>query len=127
MEGVMIMIAAQRAPEQKRVSISSKRQFTIPQKFYAELGFDREAVCTMGEGMLIIQPASHVSGGGEFAEQILKDLIAEGFSGQELLDEFKTRQRKVRPAVENILEAAKAAALGAGEYSTYEDIFGSEE
>jgi hypothetical protein len=81
----------------------------------------------MGEGMLIIQPAANVSGGGEFAEQILTDLIAEGFSGQELLDEFKTRQAKVRPAVERMLEAARNVALGTGEYSTYEDIFGSED
>ena len=119
--------AASKMPEQKRVMITSKRQLTIPQKFYTELGFDREAVCTMGDGMLIIQPATHVSGGGEFAEQILSELIAEGFSGQELLNEFKTRQAKVRPAVEAMLEAAKAAASGTGEYSTYDDIFGSEE
>lgn len=116
-----------RLPEQKRVTITSKRQFTIPQKFYTELGFDREAVCTMGEGMLIIQPAVNVSGGNEFAEQILEDLIAEGFSGQELLDEFKTRQAKVRPAVERMLEAARTVALGVDEYATYEDIFGSED
>ena len=109
-------------PEQKRVTITSKRQFTIPQKFYTELGFDREAVCTMGDGMLIIQPAVPVSGGGEFAEQILSDLIAEGFSGQELLDEFKTRQAKVRPAIEAMLDAAKAVAQGAGEYSTYDEL-----
>ena len=118
--------AASKMPEQKRVMITSKRQLTIPQKFYTELGFDREAVCTMGDGMLIIQPATHVSGGGEFAEQILSELIAKGFSGQELLNEFKTRQAKVRPAVEAMLEAAKAAASGTGEYSTYDDIFGSE-
>ena len=48
------------------------------------------------------------------AEQILADLIAEGFSGQELLDEFKTRQAKVRPAVEAMLEAAKAAVSSVG-------------
>lgn len=119
--------AASKMPEQKRVMITSKRQLTIPKKFYIELGFDREAVCTMGDGMLIIQPATHVSGGGEFAEQILSELIAKGFSGQELLNEFKTRQAKVRPAVEAMLEAAKAAASGTGEYSTYDDIFGSEE
>lgn len=126
MEGVMIMIAAQRAPEQKRVSISSKRQFTIPQKFYSELGFDRDAICTMADGMLIIQPASHISG-GEFAENILADLIAEGYSGQELLNEFKDRQSKIRPAVEVLLEKAKDAAHGKGEYATYDDIFGSED
>ena len=113
-------------PEQKRVTITSKRQFTIPQRFFSELGFDREAICTMGEGMLIIQPATHVSG-GEFAEQILSDLISEGYSGDELLAEFKLRQSKVRPAVEELLEQAKEAANGRGEYSTYDDIFGSED
>ncbi len=118
---------ARKMPEQKRVTITSKRQFTIPQKFYAELGFERDAICMMLDGMLIIQPATSVSGGGEFAEQILTDLIAEGFSGQELLDEFKTRQAKVRPAVERMLEAARTVAHGAGEYSTYEDIFESED
>ena len=116
------MIAeVKRAPEQKRVSISSKRQFTIPQKFYSELGFDRDAICTMADGMLIIQPASHISG-GEFAENILEDLIAEGYSGQQLLSEFKTRQAKIRPAVETLLEKARDAAHGKGEYATYDDI-----
>lgn len=113
-------------PEQKRVTITSKRQFTIPQKYYTELGFDKEAVCTMGDGFLIIQPMAQIPS-GEFAEQILADLIAEGFSGQELLDEFKTRQAKVRPGIEAMLEAAKAAAQGIGEYSNYDDIFGAED
>ena len=121
------MIAeVKRAPEQKRVSISSKRQFTIPQKFYSELGFDRDAICTMADGMLIIQPASHISG-GEFAENILADLIAEGYSGQQLLSEFKTRQAKIRPAVETLLEKARDAAHGKGEYAAYDDLFGSED
>ena len=31
--------------EMKKVSISAKRQITIPQKFYAMLGFDTEAEC----------------------------------------------------------------------------------
>ena len=113
-------------PEQKRVTITSKRQFTIPQQFFTALGFGRDAVCTMGDGMLIIQPVSNTPS-GEFAEQILAELIAEGLSGQELLKEFKTRQSKVRPAVEAMLEAAKLAAQGSGEYSTYDDIFGSED
>ena len=118
--------AAPRMPEQKTVTITSKRQFTIPLTSYKKLGFDREAICTMGDGMLIIQPASHVSCSGEFAEQILAELIKEGFSCQILLDEFTTRQRKVRPAIKSTLEEAKSVALGAGEYFTYHDLFGSE-
>lgn len=118
-----MITAEQKTPVQKRVSISSKRQFTIPQKFYSELGFDKDAICTMADGMLIIQPVSHLSD-GEFAENILTDLINEGYSGQELLKEFKKRQAKIRPAIEVLLEKAKDAARGQGEYATYDDIFG---
>lgn len=121
MQGVV-----RREPEQKRVKITSKRQFTIPQKFYTELGFDREAICTVQNGKLILEPVAHVSG-GEFAEQILAELIAEGLSGNELLEEFKTRQAKVRPAVEAMLDEARAAADGEGEYSTYDELFGTED
>ena len=115
----------QKKPDQKRVSISSKRQFTIPQKYYTELGFQDEAICTLGDGILIIQPAESIPS-GEFSEQILAELIKEGFSGRKLLSEFKKRQAKVRPAVEKMLEAAKQAARGNGKYSTYDDIFGPE-
>lgn len=116
----------QQMPEQKRVTITSKRQFTIPQKYYTELGFDKEAVCTKGDGFLIIQPMTQTQN-SEFAEQILAELIEEGFSGQELLSEFKSRQAKVRPGVEAMIEAAKAVAMGIGDYSTYDDIFASED
>lgn len=113
-------------PKQKRVTITTKRQFTIPQKFFSELGFDREAICTLAEGMLIIQPATQTSSDG-FAEEILSDLIKEGYTGNELLAEFKLRQSKIRPAIEELLKQAKEAANGRGEYSTYDDIFGLED
>ncbi len=116
----------QKKPDQKRVSISSKRQFTIPQKYYTELGFRNEAICTLGDGILIIQPVESIPS-GDFSEQILSELINEGYSGQELLIEFKKRQAGVRPAVEKMLEAAKQVALGNGEYSTYNDVFNSED
>lgn len=82
----------QRKLDQKRVSISSKRQFTIPQKYYIELGFRNEAICTLGDGILIIQPVESIPG-GEFSKQILSELIDEGFSGQELLIEFIKRRK----------------------------------
>ena len=114
------MITGQRT-EQKRVSISSKRQFTIPQKFYTQLGFEKDAVCMVEDGKLIIIPAGHLSG-GEFAEQILAELIEDGFSGKELLNEFRIRQAGVRPAVEKMLDAAKAAARGEAESFSYDDV-----
>ena len=113
-------------PTQKRVTITSKRQFTIPQRFYVDLGFSKDAICTMGDGFLVIQPAKNVDS-GEFAEQILAELIVEGFSGQELLNEFKKRQSKIRPGIEALLNEAKKIANNTSEYYTYDDVFGSKE
>lgn len=75
---------------------------------------------------LIIRPAK-TNSGGEFAEQILADLIAQGYSGDDLLAQFKKAQREVRPAVENLLVETEQAARSKSEYSTYEDIFSTEE
>ena len=108
--------------EKKIVSISSKRQITIPQKFYTALGFADEAECIVRDNELIIRPI-RVQSGGEFAEQILAELIAEGLSGDALLMEFKNRQAKVRPAVESLIHEAENAAWGKGVYATEEDIF----
>jgi bifunctional DNA-binding transcriptional regulator/antitoxin component of YhaV-PrlF toxin-antitoxin module len=110
----------------KVLSISSKRQITIPQKFYQTLEFGDEAECIMRGGELIIRPIKTVSG-GEFAEQILAELIAEGLSGDELLSKFKDKQAQIRPAVEAMLSEAEDVAEGKGDFATYEDVFGTED
>lgn len=110
----------------KILSISSKRQITIPQKFYQTLGFGDEAECVMRGNELVIRPIKTVDG-GEFAEQILADLIKEGWSGEELLSEFKKRQAQIRPAVEAMLANAEDIANGKAEYETYEAVFGTED
>ena len=110
----------------KKLSISSKRQITIPLKFFTTLGFDDEAECTVRGNELVIRPVRN-NGGGEFAEQILEDLVAQGYEGKELVAKFKAMQKKIRPAVEEMLDAASKAALGEGEYESYDDIFGSED
>lgn len=112
--------------EKKIVSISSKRQITIPQKFFSMLGFDTEAECMVRGNELVIRPAKQYSG-GEFAEMILADLIGEGLSGEELLEKFKEKQASIRPAVEEMIAQAENVANGDGEYATYEDVFGDEE
>ncbi len=111
--------------EMKRVSISTKRQITIPQKFFTMLGFDSTAECIVKGNELVIRPVKENTG-GEFAEQILADLIAQGYSGNELLERFKKMQKEVRPAVEAMLiEAEKVGALKA-EFATYADVFGED-
>ena len=110
----------------KTIRISEKRQLTIPQKFFEALGFSTEAECILRGNEIVLRPVRE-QGGGEFAEQILADLIAQGFSGDQLLTEFKEMQKKVRPAVEAMLTQAEQAARGESESSSYEDVFGTEE
>lgn len=110
----------------KTIRISEKRQLTIPQKFFEALGFSTEAECILRGNEIVLRPVRE-QGGGEFAEQILADLIAQGFSGDQLLTEFKKMQKKVRPAVEVMLAQAEQAARGESESSSYEDVFGTEE
>ena len=112
--------------EKKKISISAKRQITIPQKFFTMLGFDTEAECIVRGNELVIRPVKNNTG-GEFAEQILADLLAKGYSGDELLERFKKVQKEVRPAVESMIEEAEKVASSKGEYSSYEDVFGEED
>ncbi len=85
--------------EKRIIRISSKRQITIPQKFFSLLGFQTEAECVLQDGELVIRPIKELSS-GEFSEQILADLIAEGYEGAALLAEFKARQAEFYPPVE---------------------------
>lgn len=112
--------------ERKTIRISEKRQLTIPQKFFEMLGFSTEAECILRGNEIVLRPVREASG-GEFAEQILADLIAKGLSGDQLLAEFKKMQKKVRPAVETLMSQAEQAAHGEGESYSYGDIFGTEE
>lgn len=110
----------------KKVSISAKRQITIPQKFFALLGFENEAECAIRGNELVLRPV-RTNAGGEFAEQILADLINQGYGGKELLKKFKEEQKKIRPAVEAMIAEADDIAAGKIKYKTYDDIFGTEE
>ena len=111
--------------ESKKVSISSKRQITIPQKFFTLLGFNTEAECIMRGNELVLRPIKNNTS-GEFAEQILADLIRQGYSGEELLEKFKQAQKEVRPAVEAMLaDADRIVESKSGGYSL-EDVFGTE-
>jgi 5'-deoxynucleotidase YfbR-like HD superfamily hydrolase len=95
--------------ESKRISISRKRQITIPQRFFETLGFHDAAECILRDSELVIRPVTD-QGSGEFAEEILKDLIDQGYSGEELLTRFKEQRIKLRPAVERMIEEADTLA-----------------
>ena len=93
--------------ETKRISVSKKRQITIPQRFFEKLNIGDEVECIMTESEMIIRPVRQET---EFAEEILKDLIAKGLEGEQLLEEFRNTRAKIRPAVKKIIEEAEQIA-----------------
>lgn len=93
--------------EIKRISVSKKRQITIPQRFFEKLNIGEEVECTMTHSAIIIRPVRNEA---EFAEEILKDLIDKGYEGPQLLEQFRKTRAQVRPAIERMLEEAQSAA-----------------
>ena len=110
--------------EKKTISISVKRQITIPQKFFEALNFGNEAECILREDGILIRPVRYT--GGEFAEQILADLIEQGYSGKELLQKFRETSQRVRPAVEKLIEEADELARSGGGKASLDDLLGAE-
>jgi bifunctional DNA-binding transcriptional regulator/antitoxin component of YhaV-PrlF toxin-antitoxin module len=113
--------------EKHRINISSKRQITIPAKYFEALGFEKELDCIYSNDMLILTPVKKED--SAFAEEILADLIKQGYSGEKLLDEFKNINRTVRPAVEKLIdEADRIAKTSSLNYADQtDDIFCVEE
>ena len=109
--------------EKRRITISSKRQITIPAKYYKALGLVKEVDCIYSNDMLILTPVKNED--PAFAEEILSDLIKQGYSGEKLLAEFKRINRQIRPAVEKLIEEADALAKNSSQnyYDPTDDIF----
>lgn len=110
--------------EKRRIRISSKRQITIPVDYYEELGLDNEVDCICAKDMLILIPVRNEN--SYFAEEILSDLVKEGYSGEELLTEFRKANRKIRPAVEKLINEADriAESVSYSYFDKTDDIFG---
>ena len=108
----------------KRISVSPKRQITLPLAFVNQLGIEQEVDCVLEQNAIKILPVCEDT--GAFDDLILAELISEGYSGQELLCKFKEQRSKIRPAVEKLLEEADRVATDPGLAYTYEDVFNSE-
>lgn len=116
----------QRRIERRRIKISSKRQITIPVKYYEKLGLDKELDCLFTDDMLILRPIHPDE--SAFSEQILADLIQQGFTGEQLLSEFTKISRKIRPAVDKLIEEADriAEAASVNYMDRTDDVFSNE-
>jgi len=119
------VVRSENRMERKIINISVKRQLTIPQKYYEALGFDNEAECILKDGCIMLRPVRTEN--SDFSEEILTELIAQGFTGSELLVKFKERNKKIHPAIlKMITEADEMAIKGDGKISL-DELFGAED
>ncbi|TJX15157.1 AbrB/MazE/SpoVT family DNA-binding domain-containing protein [Tissierella creatinini] len=109
----------------KIISVSKKRQITIPLDFYKKLDLSKEVECSLEDGKIIIQPLHKDT--SEFSVEILKDLVSQGYSGNELVEKFETQSKGIKNAITNMREEADAIAAGEKPAATFDDIFGSED
>lgn len=111
--------------DRKIISVSKKRQITIPLKFYKHLGLGSEVECYLKDGAIVIRPLHREP--SELSVEILKDLISQGYSGDELVKRFEIQSKNIKKAVTNMLEEADAIATGEKPATNFNDIFGSED
>lgn len=85
----------------KRISVSSKRQITIPKEFYDKLNIGNEVICEVVDGELIIKP---IEENVDFSQFILRELISEGYeAGDGLVEEFARRKSQMNPALHQMI------------------------
>jgi len=112
------------AMDRKIIRVTGKRQITIPQKFYEQLHFGNEVECVLADDAIMLRPLSVADDG--FTMEILKDLVAQGYSGDELLTKFAEQRDKIKKAVGTLIDEADEIAEGKRSSATTEELFGEE-
>ena len=77
----------------KTVRVSSKRQITIPAETYKRLGFKSYAYLEERDGGIFIRPVEVLD--EREAVDILRYLVEEGYTGEELVRKFEEMQPDV--------------------------------
>lgn len=111
--------------DSKIISVSSKRQITIPLKFYKQLNLENEVECSLENGALVIRPLNRDT--GEFSVEILRDLVSQGYSGEELIKRFAIQSKNIKKAISKMLEEADEIATGEKPAASFDDVFDSED
>ena len=110
--------------ERKIINVTGKRQVTIPLRFYEKLPFGKEVECFLTDDAVVLRPLPNSDDG--FAMEILKDLVSQGYSGDDLLEKFAEQRANIKKAISVLLNEADEIAEGKQKGATTRDIFGKE-
>ena len=111
--------------DRKIINVTGKRQITIPLRFYEKLGFGKEIECSLTDDAVVLRPlTTHVD--DNFIMEILKDLISQGYSGDELLVKFEEQRANINKSIRMLIDEADEIAVGKRKSVTTKDIFGED-
>ena len=110
--------------ERKIINVTGKRQITIPLRFYERLRFGKEVECVLTDDAIVIRPLANRDEG--FTMEILKDLVSQGYSGEELIEKFAEQRQNINKAIGILINEADEIASGKRKGATTKEIFGEE-
>ena len=90
--------------ERKIINVTGKRQITIPLKFYERLRFGKEVECFLADDAVVIRPFS--TSDDNFSMEILKDLVSQGYGGNELVEKFAEQRGNIQKAIGVLINEA---------------------
>jgi len=77
----------------KTIKVSAQRHLVIPKEYYDILNIGEKVTIELHERQLVIKPIVKVD--ENFAENLLEELIAAGYSGEELVAKYKEVKQQV--------------------------------
>lgn len=104
--------------EPQTIKISSKRQITIPARYYEAAGFGEYALCTWTDQGILLQPLDMED--EDVTVDILRSLIKQGFEGEELIERYQEMKRKIVSVRCKLDEAERD--VSEGRVDTYENM-----
>jgi bifunctional DNA-binding transcriptional regulator/antitoxin component of YhaV-PrlF toxin-antitoxin module len=110
--------------DRKIINVTGERQITIPLKFYEKLGFGKEIECFLTDDAVVLRPFLNTD--DNFTMEILKDLISQGYNGDELLAKFAEKRMDIKKSINILLEEADEIAEGKRQGASTKDIFGED-
>lgn len=110
----------------KKISVSEKRQITIPKDFFDALNIGKEIECGMVDNYIIIKPIQE-NFTDEFSEYILQDILKEGYKDKDILEEFKKRRNELKKAAKEFNNDIDDEIKNISNLKGINEVFGSDE
>lgn len=104
----------------RRVKVPRQRQINIPKDFYDAFHLSDEAFIEFNGKEIIIRPAEY--GVVDFSEDILKDLVRQGYSGEDLIYHFSRIKSEIPRALDRMKEEAMRNPVITGSLDDFLDL-----